>query len=150
VSENAAILLVEDDCNEVDVTLRAIRQSGVEAPVAVARDGQAALEALGLEPQSGAATPLRPRVVFLDLKLPRVDGWEVLRRLREHPDTADLPVVVISSSDEREDIRRSYELGANSFVRKRFDRRSPGRYLAEAAHYWLEVNHPPVLRRTNS
>jgi len=143
LNPHTAILLVEDNRDDADVALRAIRQAGVDAPVEVARDGLRALELLGLEPASSDETPLRPRVIFLDLKLPRVDGWEVLRRLREHPDTAALPVVVVSSSDEREDVRRSYALGANSFVVKRFDRRSPGRYLAEAARYWLELNHPP-------
>lgn len=139
--EDAAILLVEDDRNEVDVALRAIRRAGLHAPVEVARDGQAALEVLGLEPNPSVGEALRPRVVFLDLKLPRVDGWEVLRRLRQHPETAALPVVVVSSSDEHDDVRRAYALGANSFVVKRFDRRGPGRYFAEAARYWLELNH---------
>lgn len=141
VADGRAILLVEDDRDELDVALRAIRRAGVDAPVEVARDGQAALELLGLE--DGDAAPLRPRVVFLDLKLPRVDGWEVLRRLRADPETAEIPVVVISSSDELEDIRRSYALGANSFLVKRFDRGAPGRYVAEAAHYWLDLNCPP-------
>jgi two-component system response regulator len=143
LKNRTTILLVEDDRDEVDVALRAIRQAGVEAPVAVARDGLRALELLGLEPDPSAEIPLRPRVIFLDLKLPRVDGWEVLRRLREHPETAAVPVVVISSSDECEDVRRSYALGANSFLVKRFDQRGPGRYFAEAAHYWLQLNHPP-------
>lgn len=134
----AAILLVDDDRDEVDVALRALQQAGVDAPVEVARDGLEALEVLGLE-SGGEATP-PPRVVFLDLKMPRVDGWEVLRRIRENPRTSDLPVVVISSSDRREDIERSYALGANSFLLKRFDRRGPGSYFADAARYWLELN----------
>lgn len=141
MTNGSAILLVEDDRDELDIALRAIRRSGVETPVHVARDGQAALEMLGLE--NGDAAPLRPRVVFLDLKLPRVDGWEVLRRLRESPETAAIPVVVISSSDEWDDIRRCYALGANSFLVKRFDRHAPGRYFADAARYWLDLNCPP-------
>jgi len=143
VTARAAILLVEDDRNEVDVALRAIRRSGVDAPVEVACDGQAALEALGLEPDPSSRTPVRPRVMFLDLKLPRVDGWEVLRRLRGHPATAAVPVVVISSSDDDRDIQRAYALGANSFIVKRFDPEFPGRYVAEAARYWLDINRPP-------
>lgn len=148
MSRRASILLVEDDRNEVDVALRAIRQAGLDAPVEVARDGQAALEALGLEPRASVEPPVRPRVVFLDLRLPRVDGWEVLRRLRQHPDTATMPVVVVSSSDDLEDVRRSYALGANSFLVKRFDRRGPGRYFADAARYWVELNHPAAAGRT--
>ena len=138
-----SILLVEDDRNEADVAIRAIRRSGVDAPVRVARDGQAALEALGLEGPGTVDAPVRPRVVFLDLKLPRVDGWEVLRRIRAEPGTAALPVVVISSSDDPDDVGRCYALGANSFLVKRFDAREPGRYFALAARYWLEVNEPP-------
>lgn len=143
MTRGAAILLVEDDRDEVDVALRALRLAGVDVPIEVARDGQAALALLGLEPDPFVTTPVRPSVVFLDLKLPRVDGWEVLRRLRDHPETASVPVVIVSSSDERDDVRRSYALGANSFLVKRFDEQGPGRYLAEAARYWLELNHPP-------
>lgn len=140
MSRAPAILLVEDDRNEVDVALRALDRAGLEVSVAVATDGLEALEALGLEPDGDPEPP--PRVVFLDLKMPRVDGWEVLRRMREHPRTADVPVVVISSSDRREDVERSYALGANSFLVKRFDPRSPGHYFAEAARYWIELNRP--------
>jgi CheY-like chemotaxis protein len=72
--------------------------------------------------------------------MPRVDGWEVLRRMRASPRTARLPVVVVSSSDRPEDIQRCYALGANSYLLKRFDPRGPGTYLAEAARYWIEMN----------
>lgn len=137
----SGILLVEDDRDEMDVALRALDRFGLGAPIAVARDGVEALEALGVEGDAPAPQP--PRVVFLDLKMPRVDGWEVLRRIREDPRTSDVPVVVLSSSDRREDIERSYALGANSFLLKRFDRRGPGTYIAEAARYWLELNRTP-------
>lgn len=143
MTTGTTILLVEDDRDELDVALRAIRRAGVEAPVQVARDGQTALELLGLDGEAPPTTPLRPRVVFLDLKLPRVDGFQVLRRLRADPDTEAIPVVVISSSDEWEDIERSYALGANSFLVKRFDHHAPGGYFADAARYWLELNCPP-------
>jgi two-component system response regulator len=143
MSDGASILIVEDSSDDIQVALRALRRAGVTVPVAVARDGQEALEALGLEPDRHARPPVRPRVVFLDLKLPRVDGWEVLRRVRQCPATAAIPVVVTSSSDERADIDRCYALGANSYLVKRFDTRGPGAYLAEAARYWVELNHPP-------
>jgi len=135
------ILLVEDDGDEAAVALRALDRSGVSAPVTLARDGLEALEALGLEDDAPAGPP--PRVVFLDLKMPRVDGWEVLRRIRADARTASVPVVVLSSSDRREDIEQCYALGANSFLVKRFDRQGPGRYIAEAARYWLELNRSP-------
>ena len=141
MSGRPAILLVDDDRNEIDVVLRALARAGLDAPVAVARDGVEALEALGLE-ANGAPPPL-PRVVFLDLKMPRVDGWEVLRRIREHPCTSDVPVVMLSSSNRKEDIERSYALGANSYLVKRFDRRGPGSYFVDAARYWLELNRTP-------
>jgi len=144
MSRRADILLVEDDRDELAVALRALDRAEFDASVAVARDGLEALEVLGLEcgqeshGKSEAEPP--PRVVFLDLKMPRVDGWEVLRRMRADPSTADIPVVVVSSSDRPEDIDRSYALGANSFLLKRFDPRGPGGYIEDAARYWLELN----------
>jgi len=90
VNEPAEILIVEDNQDELDVALRAMQRAGVCARIAVARDGQEALEALGLEPGL-QDPPLRPRVIFLDLKMPRIDGWEVLRRLRSSPTTRGLP-----------------------------------------------------------
>jgi two-component system response regulator len=148
VSRRTALLLVEDDRDEVEVALRALGRAGLDASVEVASDGLEALEALGLEPEVSPPPPA-PRVVFLDLKMPRVDGWEVLRRMREDPRTADVPVVVLSSSARPEDIQRSYALGANSFVVKHFDPRGPGSYLAEAARYWLELNRTPQRRTTS-
>lgn len=151
-SVRSGMLLVDDDRDDVEVALRAFARRGLDEPVRVARDGQEALEALGLEQppsrmEDGDET-VRPAVVFLDLKMPRVDGWEVLRRIRDNPDLAETPVVVFSSSDQESDVRRSYELGANSFLVKRFDPKSPGAYIAEAARYWLELNeHPPRRRR---
>jgi CheY-like chemotaxis protein len=137
----AGVLIVEDDEDELEVALRALRRADLGAPIEVARDGQQALECLGIEAPA-ESPPLRPRVVFLDLKMPRVDGWEVLSRVRADPATADLPVVVVSSSDEAEDIRRCYAMGANSFLVKRYDPSSPGAYLVEAARYWIQLNRP--------
>lgn len=146
MSGHTSLLLVEDDRDEVKVALRALDRAGLGGGVEVAKDGLEALEALGIEPGGDDRRPATPRVVFLDLKMPRVDGWEVLRRMRAHPRTADVPVVVLSSSDRMEDIERSYELGANSFLVKRFDPRGPGSYVAEAARYWLELNRSPRRR----
>jgi len=140
MGKNTELLLIEDDPDETHVALRALERLGVDAEVEIARDGEAALARLGLD--GGERKRRTPRVVFLDIKLPRVDGWEVLRRIRADPATESIPVVMFSSSDDHEDIRRSYELGANSYVIKHFDERGPGRYLAEAARYWLELNHP--------
>lgn len=139
MNEHAGILLVDDDRDEVDVAIRALKRAGVDVPIEVARDGLAALESLGLE--SEAPNPRKtPRVIFLDLRMPRVDGFEVLRRVREHPLTEGIPVVVLSSSNRKEDIQRSYALGANSYLLKRFDGDKPGSYIVAAAHYWLNLN----------
>jgi len=141
VSGGLDILLVEDDRDDVSVALWALRRAGLDERVAVARDGIQALEALGIGDDAPNCRP--PRVVFLDLKMPRVDGFEVLRRIREHPRTYGVPVVVLSSSDRPEDIARSYALGANSFLLKRFNHRGPGTFIVEAARYWLELNQTP-------
>lgn len=144
MSVRVAILLIEDDRNEVAVALRALERADLDVGVEVASDGLEALKLLGVEPNGRSA--LSPRVVFLDIKMPRVDGLEVLRRIREHPRTADVPVVVLSWSERVEDIRRSYALGANSYLVKRFDPRGPGRYFAEAARYWIELNRSAPRR----
>ncbi len=141
------ILLVDDNPDEIDVAVRALNKRGLGDAVDVAHDGQEALEKLGLE-SSDSRAGLRPSVIFLDLKMPRVDGWEVLRRIRESESAADVPVVVLSSSDRTDDIRRCYALGANSFVVKHFDPASPGAYIADAARYWLDLNRPPPRRKS--
>lgn len=82
-------------------------------------------------------------VILLDLNMPVLDGWEVLRRLRADRRTHRIPIVIISTSDRSQDVEKSYELGANSFVVKRFESKDPGGYLAETARYWVELNRPP-------
>lgn len=140
------ILLVDDDRDDVDVALRAVRRAELDVHVSVAHDGREALEALGVENGGSGPARVEPCVVFLDLKMPRVDGWEVLRRLREHPRTKDLPVVVLSWSDQARDVERCYALGANSFLVKRFAVQNPGDYFADAVRYWSELNNPPPRR----
>lgn len=137
MSRDAAdILLVEDDPNDVTIALRAFRRHGLEDRVAVASDGEAALAYV--RGRNGHA--VLPRVVFLDVKMPRMDGWEVLRELRADERTEHLPVVMVSSSSRSGDVRESYRLGANSFLVKRFRSERPGEYLVEAARYWLDLN----------
>ncbi len=135
-----AILIVDDDEDYLEIASRAIRRERLDAEVHVARTGADALRILGLEarPADGAS----PRVVaaFVDLNMPGVDGWEVLRRVRADERLRRLPVVMISSSARHEDIRRSYDLGANSYVVKQYGDPEPGRYLARAVRYWTELN----------
>jgi len=142
VNRQPLLLLVDDNSDDVSIALRAIGRAGLPVEVQTRRNGREALEALHL--YDGAdGEPLRPRVIFLDLRMPQVDGFEVLRRLRRAAPTRDIPVVVISSSQRPEDVRRSYELGANSYLVKRIDPREPGAWLAEAARYWIQLNQHP-------
>lgn len=138
----AEVLLVEDDPTEVAVARRAFRKA--ELPdLRVLRDGAEALAALRLDDERPAeGSPVHPQVIFLDLKMPKVDGFEVLRAIRAAPHTREIPVVVVSSSSREEDVREAYRLGANSFLVKRFDG-GPGAMLVDAARYWLELNRAP-------
>ena len=144
MSRCADVLLVEDDSNDVEVARRAFRRSGLEASLVVVHDGQQALDYVfgSEEGESGDPRPV-PRVIFLDLKLPGLNGWDVLRCIRSHVRTEEVPVVMVSSSDRESDIRESYRLGANSYLVKQYQRERPGRYLADAARYWLELNRGP-------
>lgn len=136
---NRPILLVEDNPADLDLTLRAFRRHRLVNPVEVARDGEEALDWLPRW-QAGA---IRPLVVLLDLRLPKHSGLEVLQRIREEAISHDLPVVMLTTSREDSDIRRAYELGANSYIVKpvEFDR-----FLSVAAQiklYWCALNEPP-------
>lgn len=130
------ILLVEDDPDDLELTLLALREAKVANALVVARDGVEALDLL-----LGGA--VRPMVVFLDLKLPRVDGLQVLERIRADPRTRALPVVVLTSSDEEEDRHRSYTLHVNSYVRKPVDFDRFQAAVRELGLYWTLLNQPP-------
>lgn len=142
--EDPEILLVEDDPTDVVVALRALRHAHLEK-VCVVRDGDEAIQVLQLDGKdmTEGPRPPRPRVIFLDLKMPKVDGFELLREIRSAEHTRDIPVVVVSSSNREADVRTCYRLGANSFLVKRHDPSRPGGYLADAARYWLELNCAP-------
>lgn len=146
--EQRPILLVEDNPDDVDLTLRAFRRAGVDRPVDVVGDGVEALDYLfaqGAHAQRAGRLP--PAVVLLDLNLPRLDGHEVLRRMRADPRTRLLPVVILTSSVEEADMVKSYASGANSYVQK------PVSYteFVEAARqlglYWLLLNQAPPESR---
>ncbi len=137
--QNRPILLVEDNPADVDLTLRAFKRRKLTNPIEVARDGE---EALAWIPrwESGTAQPL---VVLLDLKLPRVDGLEVLRQFREHPVSKHLPVVVLTSSDDQGDIRTAYRLHANSYIVKPVDFNNFMDVAVQIDLYWCLLNRPP-------
>jgi CheY-like chemotaxis protein len=137
------ILLVEDSPDDVDLTLRAFARSNVANDVVVARDGEEALDYLfATGAHSGRDASLMPSVVLLDLKLPKVDGLGVLRRLRQDERTRRLPVVVLTSSNEEQDVITSYDLGANSFVRKPVDFAEFIDAARQLGLYWLVLNEP--------
>ena len=139
------ILLVEDDPDDLELTHLALREAKVSNQLVVARDGVEALDLLFRD--GGNGEPLRPIVVLLDLKLPRVDGLQVLERIREDPRTRDLPVVVLTSSDEEEDRHRSYALHVNSYVRKPVDFDRFQAAVRQLGFYWTVLNEPPLAAR---
>jgi two-component system, response regulator len=137
------ILLVEDNPDDEELTLRALAKSKIVNPVVVAHDGVEALDYLyGRGVYAGRDVLEQPQVVFLDLKLPRIDGLEVLRQLRADARTRRLPVVILTSSAEDQDLTAGYELGANSYVRKPVDYTTFVDAVAQLGRYWLTLNHP--------
>ena len=134
------ILLVEDNPHDEELTLRALQKSHVLNPVVVAHDGAEALDYLLARGKHASAPPPLPQVVLLDLKLPKVDGLEVLRELRANARTRLLPVVVLTSSKEQQDVLASYEFGANSYVRKPVDFAQFLEAARQLGLYWLVLN----------
>jgi CheY-like chemotaxis protein len=138
----ASILLVEDDPDHLELAMRALEKHGVMNNVLVARDGAQALDYL----IGGRLTTL-PEVVLLDLKLSKVSGLEVLRRIRENEETRVLPVVILTSSDEEQDLVRSYELGVNSYIRKPVSFVEFAEAIRQLGAYWLVLNLSPQKKR---
>ena len=134
--EDKTILLVEDNPDDEALTLRALKRNNILNEVVVARDGAEALDLL--LPDDGE--PRLPEVVLLDLKLPKIDGLEVLKRIRAHARTRRLPVVILTSSSEERDIVAGYELGANSYIRKPVDFDQFMEAVRQLGLYWLVLN----------
>jgi two-component system, response regulator len=137
------ILLVEDNADDEELTLRALAKSNIMNRVVVARDGVEALDYLFLRGAYATRDPNDgPQVVLLDLKLPKLDGLEVLRQLRGDPRTRRLPVVILTSSAEERDVLRGYDLGANSYIRKPVDFTQFVEAVRQLGLYWLVLNQP--------
>jgi len=144
MKEQRLILLVEDNDDDVELTLRALRRNRVANRVDVVRDGAEALEYLfATGSYSGRDLRDTPNLVLLDLKLPKVGGLEVLERLRADPRTRRLPVVILTSSNVESDLARSYDLGANSYIRKPVDFTQFMEAVNQLGLYWLVLNESP-------
>ncbi len=144
------ILLVEDNPDDIELTLRALKQYNVKNEIPVARDGAEALDYLfATGTYSNRDTTTMPAVVILDLKLPKVDGLEVLQRMRGDKRTKLVPVVILTSSKEERDMVNGYKFGANSYVRKPVDFTQFLEAVRQLGLYWLIINEPPPkIRRT--
>jgi two-component system response regulator len=140
------ILLVEDNPDDEALTRRALAKNNIQNEVQVAHDGAEALDFL-LGTGAHAGRPIAPEVILLDLKLPKVDGLEVLRRIRADDRTRLLPVVILTSSREERDLISGYGLGANSYIRKPVDFQQFVEAVRQLGLYWLVLNEPPPLRR---
>ncbi len=146
--EKKVILLVEDNADDEILTLRALKKSNILNEVVVARNGVEALDYLFAEgAYAGRDLSVMPQVILLDLKLPKVDGLEVLRRIRADERTKLLPVVILTSSNEEQDRMNGYGLGANSYVRKPVDFNQFSEATRQLGLYWLVLNEPPPQPR---
>jgi two-component system response regulator len=138
------ILLVEDNPDDIELTLRAFRKSKIANEIVVAHDGVEALDYLfATGEHAGRNNSRLPQLVLLDLKLPRVDGLQVLERIRANPKTKLLPVVILTSSTEEPDLKTGYRLGANSYIRKPVDFQEFVVAVSRLGLYWLLLNQPP-------
>jgi two-component system response regulator len=147
MSETAVeILIVEDNPNDLEMTLRALKRSNIANNVETVSDGEEALDFLFARGRyTGRSIGDAPSVVFLDLKLPKVDGIEILRIMRSDPRTRTIPVVIITSSAEERDRVASYDIGANSFVVKPIESDAFTKTMAAVGYYWLAINRGPLV-----
>jgi two-component system response regulator len=140
--DRADILLVEDNPNDIKLTLHAFQTANLANPVTIARDGVEALDFVFCTgPYAGRRIEDAPKVILLDLKLPRIDGHEVLKRIKADPRTATIPVVILTTSREERDVLQSYELGGNSYIVKPVDFEQFTQAVRDIGKYWLVLNH---------
>ena len=143
-SNEMEVLIVEDNPHDLEMTLRALRKHRLANDVIAVTDGAAALDYLFARgPYAARDMSAVPRVVFLDLKLPKIDGVDVLRQLKSDPRTKSIPIVVLTSSAEERDRVESYALGVNSYVVKPIEFDSFAKTIADLGFYWLAINRPP-------
>lgn len=140
------LLLVEDDPQDLELSLRALKKANITNRIEVARDGADALDFIFCEGAYAARNITQvPKVILLDLKLPKIDGLEVLRRLKSDPRTKAIPVVMLTSSKEQRDVIESYKLGVNSYIVKPVNFERFADAVKELGFYWLLLNQPPKV-----
>jgi CheY-like chemotaxis protein len=143
--EEVEILLVEDNPTDAELAIRALKKSNLANKLVWVKDGAEALDFIFAAGEYSSRTmTCGPKVILLDLRLPKVDGMEVLRRVKEDERTRTIPVVVLTSSKEDRDVAESYKLGVNSYISKPVEFDEFARTVSELGLYWLLVNHPPV------
>jgi len=140
--QSGIILLVEDNADDIELTLRAFKKSHLSNQIVVKRDGQEALDYLLGEDSNGKPNPL-PAMTLLDLNMPRLSGLDVLKRLRSEARTRTIPIIVLTTSDEQRDVVSSYQLGANSYIRKPVDTQEFFTVIQELEIYWTVRNVRP-------
>ncbi len=144
LEQRADILLVEDNPNDIKLTLHAFDIANLANTVHIARDGVEALEFIFCTgPHAARRIEDSPKIILLDLKLPRIDGHEVLKRIKEDPRTCGIPVVVLTSSAEERDVMQTYQTGANSYIVKPVDFEQFTASVRDIGKYWLVINHMP-------
>lgn len=136
------IILVEDNPDDANLTIRALRKKNLANNLIHLKDGQEALEFFFGTGEKRKEPDFRPRVILLDLKMPRVNGIEVLEKLKHDPATSEIPIVILTSSAEDPDVKRCYELGANSYIVKPVEFENFSKTVSELGLYWVVLNHP--------
>jgi CheY-like chemotaxis protein len=142
--EQVEILLVEDNALDAELTTRALKNGGLANKLLWVKDGQEALDYLFRDGDYAAREDTVPRLVLLDLKMPKVDGMEVLKAVKASEKTRRIPVVVMTSSQEERDVAQSYDMGVNSYVVKPVDFNSLAEVARQAGYYWLAINRTPT------
>jgi len=143
-SKSVEILLVEDNPNDLELALRALTKAKITNRIQIARDGEEALQfVFGEGPYAGRKLSDGPQVILLDLKLPKIDGLEVLKRIKGDPRTRKIPVVILTSSKEQRDVVESYDLGVNSYIVKPVNFEQFTKAVGDLGFYWLLLNQPP-------
>jgi CheY-like chemotaxis protein len=145
MSGDVEILIVEDNARDMELTMRALRKNNLANRIASVRDGAEALDfVFARGPYADRSIGNGPQVIFLDMKLPRIDGIEVLRQIKADERTRTIPIVMVTSSAQERDMAESYRLGVNSYVVKPIDFDAFAKTIADLGFYWLAINRPPA------